>query len=153
MLHVGPVTDALAHLLPLGLILPDGFLALLDERLDAVFLSLRLAVQAEHLLHFQLHRQAVGIPAGLAQHIIAFHRAVARDDVLDRARFHVADVRLAVGGRRPVEERKGGRAFAQLHRFLKDVLVAPEFDDFFLALGEVHVGRNLLIHTFPPVCK
>ena len=52
----------------------------------------------------------------------------------------MADVRLAVGGRRAVEERKGGRALAQLHRFLKNVFVAPEFDDLFLALSEVHVG-------------
>ena len=52
----------------------------------------------------------------------------------------MADVRLTVGGRRAVEERKGGRALAQLHRFLKNVFVAPEFDDLFLALSEVHVG-------------
>ena len=140
VLHIRPITDALAHLLPLGLVFPDGLLALLDERLDAVFLDLRLAVQAEHLLDLQLHRQAVGIPAGLAQHVVALHRAIARDDILDRARLHMADVRLAVGGRRAVEERKGGRALAQLHRFLKNVFVAPEFDDLFLALSEVHVG-------------
>ena len=140
VLHIRPITDALAHLLPLGLVFPDGLLALFDERLDAVFLDLRLAVQAEHLLDLQLHRQAMGIPAGLAQHVVALHRAIARDDVLDRARLHMADVRLAVGGRRAVEERKGGRALAQLHRFLKNVFVAPEFDDLFLALSEVHVG-------------
>ena len=111
-----------------------------NKGLQAVFLDLILAVQPQLLLYLQLYRQAVGIPAGLAQHVVALHRAIARDDILDRARLHVADVRLTVGGRRTVEERKGGRALAQLHRFLKNVFVAPEFDDLFLALSEVHVG-------------
>ena len=149
--HVRPVADALGHLLPLGLVLPDGLLALLDKRLDAVLLDLRLAVQAEHLLDLQLDRQAVGIPAGLAQHVVALHGAVARDDVLDRAGLHVADVRLAVGRGRAVKEGERGRALAQRHALLENVVFPPEFDDLFLAGDKVHVGRNLLVHApLPP---
>ena len=146
VLHVRPVADALAHLLPLGLVLPDGLLALLDERLDAVLLDLRLAIEAEHLLDLQLDRQAVGVPAGLAQHVVALHRAVARDDVLDGARLDVADVRLAVGRGRAVKERERRSALAQLHRLLEHIFPAPELEDLLLADDEVHIGRNLLIH-------
>ena len=67
MLHVRPIADSVAHLLPFGLVLPDGLLALLDKRLDAVIFDLRLAVDAQRLFNFQLNRQAMGIPAGLAQ--------------------------------------------------------------------------------------
>ena len=153
MLHVSPVADALAHLFPLGLILPDRLFAFLDERFDAVFLNLRLAVQTQHLLDFQLDRQTMGIPARLAQHIVTLHRAIARDDVLDRTRFHVSDMRLAVRGGRSVKERERRRTLAELDRLFENILVAPEFDDLFLALSEVHVGRNLLIHMLPPVTK
>ena len=153
MLHVSPVADALAHFFPLGLILPDRLFAFLDERFDAVFLNLRLAVQTQHLLDFQLDRQTMGIPARLAQNVVTLHRAIARDDVLDCARFHVSDMRLAVRGGRSVKERERRRTLAELDRLFENILVAPEFDDLFLALSEVHVGRNLLIHMLPPVTK
>ena len=48
--HIRPETDDLGELLPHALVLPDGFAALLDERLDAVFLDLLLAVDADSLL-------------------------------------------------------------------------------------------------------
>ena len=82
VLHVRPVADGVAHGLPLALIFPNGFLAFFNERKDAVFLDLLLAVEAEALFDLQLDGQAVGIPARLAQHVIALHRAVAGDDVL-----------------------------------------------------------------------
>lgn len=53
-------------------VLPDGLLAFLDERLDAVLFNLRLAVQTQRLFDFQLNGQAVGIPACFAQDAVPF---------------------------------------------------------------------------------
>ena len=146
MLHVRPVADAVAHLLPLGLVLPDGFLALLDEGLDAVLLDLGLAVDAQGLFDLQLHGQAVGVPAGLAEDLVALHGLVARDQVLDGARLHVADVGPAVGRGRAVEEREDRRALALGERLFHDAVRAPELQDLLLALDEVQRRGYLVVH-------
>jgi len=147
--HVQPEADALGHLFPLALVLPDGLLALLDERLDAVGLDLLLAVEPQLLFDLELDRQAVRVPAGLAQDVFALHRLIARDHVLERARLDVADVRLAVRGRRAVVERERLGALAQLDRLLEDLPVVPELDDLLLAREEVEIRGYLLEHAKP----
>ncbi|MPM33921.1 hypothetical protein SDC9_80502 [bioreactor metagenome] len=84
--HIRPEADPVGHLFPLGLVLPDRLFTFLDERLDAVSFDLLLAVETELFFHFDLHGQAVGIPAGFAEHVVTLHGLVARDDILDRAR-------------------------------------------------------------------
>ena len=150
VVHIRPVAHAVAHLLPLGLIFPDGLLALLDERLHAVLFDLFLAVKAEEFFHLKLHRQAMGIPARLAQHVVALHGAVTGDDVLDGAGEDVADVRLAVCGRRPVKERVGLSAAAKLHALFKDLVFFPERERFLFAFHKVQRGRYFLVHAFTP---
>ena len=145
--HVRPVADAVGHALPFTLIFPYGFLALFDERLDAVLLDLLLAVQTQQFFHLQLYRQTVGIPAGLAQHLHALHRAVAREQILEHARFDVADVRLAVGRGRAVVEREYIRAFALIDGFLEDVILFPEVQNFFFARQKVKIRRDLFKHV------
>ena len=73
MVHVSPETDDIGELLPHSLVLPHGLTTLFDEWLNAVFLNLLLAIDADGLLDLQLHRQAVRIPAGLAQDLLALH--------------------------------------------------------------------------------
>ena len=151
VVHVRPKAYPVAHLLPFGLVFPNGFLALLDERLHAILLDLLLPVKAKKLFNFKLHRQTMGVPAGFAQHIVSLHGAVAGDDVLDGAGEDVADVRLAVCRRRPVEERIGLGAAAQLHALFKDFVFLPERERFLFAFHEVQRGRYFLIHAFTPV--
>ena len=147
MLHVHPVADLIAHDLPVMQVLPDGLLAFLDERLDAVLLNLRLAVQTQRLFNFQLNGQTVGIPACLAQDAVPLHRPVTRNQVFDDARFDMADMRAAIGGRRAVEERQPLCAVAEMERTADDVLVFPQLGDFFLARREVQILGNLVVHT------
>ena len=61
VIHVGPEADLAGELLPHALVFPDGFLAFLNEGLDAVGLDPVLAFDADLLLHFQLDRKAVGV--------------------------------------------------------------------------------------------
>ena len=148
VLHVRPEGHAVGHLLPLGLVFPDGLFAFLDEGLHAVGLNLLLAVQTQQLFHLQLHGQAVGIPARLAQHVVALHGFIARNEVLDGARFHMPNVRAAVGGGRPVEEGIGRRAPAQLHALFKNAVLLPEGQRLLLAGDEVQVRGNFFVHAF-----
>ena len=133
VLHVGPVTDAVAHLLPFGFIFPNGFFAFLDERLYAVLFYLFFTVKPEKLFDFKLYGQAVCIPAGFSEHIIALHRLKARYYILHTAREDVADMGLAVCCRRPVVE--GVRLFAACHfdALFEYLVLFPELEHFFFS--------------------
>ena len=147
IVHVHPVTHPVGHVRPLGGIFPHGLLAALDEGLHAVFFDLLLAVQAQLLLHLQLHGQAVGVPAGLPKHVVALHGPVAGDDVLDAPGQHVADVGLAVGRGRAVEHGVGGGALPKLHALLKHLVFLPEGQDRFLPVHELQIRRYFVVHT------
>ena len=148
IVHVAPKADAIAHLTPLRLVLPDGLLAGLDERLHAVRLDLLLAVQAELFFDLELHGKTVRVPARLTQNVVALHRLIARDQVLDAAGEHMPDVRLAVCRGRTVKERKGRLALAPFHALFKDAVFLPKCQCFLLAGNKVHVCRNFLVHLF-----
>ena len=147
MLHIRPVADPVRHFFPFMLVFPDAFLALLDEGLNTVGLDLRLAVQPQLLFHFQLHRQAVGVPAGLAQHILALHGLETRDQVLNGAGLNMADMGAAVSRRRAVKERKAFRAVPAVEALFDDALFLPQAERFFFALHKLHVRWNLAIHV------
>ena len=55
-------------------------------------------------------------------------------------------MRLTIRGWRSVIECISLSFLAVLHRFLKNVILTPEFFSFFLALDKVHVGINFVIH-------
>ena len=149
MLHVHPVAHAVGHAFPLALVLPDALLALLDERLDAVALDVLLAVQFQQLFDLQLDGQAVRVPSGLAEHLIPLHDLVAGNDVLHDAGENVADVRLAVGRRRPVVKGKHGLSGRVLLRPLKDPVLLPERKDLLLSLAEIQPGVHFFVcHSF-----
>ena len=149
MLHIRPECHPVGHILPLVLVLPHAFLALFDERLDAVLFDGGFAVQMEHFFHFQLHRQAMGIPPRLAQHILALHGLEPGDQVLDSAGFDMADMRPAVRRGRPVKEREALLPLVMVEGLFDDAVLLPEFQHLFFAPHEIHIRRNLLIHAFP----
>ena len=147
MLHIRPIADPVGHFLPLVLILPDAFLALFNEGFDAVGFDLGLAVQTQLLFHFQLHGQAMGVPAGLAQHVLALHGLEPGNQILDGAGLDMADMGTAVGGRRAVKERKAFRAVPAVEALFNDALFLPQAERFFFALHKLHVRWNLAIHV------
>jgi hypothetical protein len=150
--HVQPVGNALGHVLPFAQIFPDALLALQDEGLDAVGFDIRLAGQPQRLFHLQLDGQAVGVPAGDAQHVFSLHGVVAGYQVLDGAGDDVADVRLAVGGRRSVIKGEPLAPVPMMEAFFHDPMLLPEISHLLFAADKVHVRCYLLIHM-PSILK
>src|SRR3970282_728067 len=73
VVHIDPEADALREGLPFLDVAEDALAAAAVELLDAELLDLRLALEAELALDFELDRKAVSIPAGLAGDAIAPH--------------------------------------------------------------------------------
>lgn len=100
VLEVGPVAHAGRELFE-GVGVAGHRLAALGVELgDAVRLDVLLAGEAQLLLHRQLHREAVAVPAGLAAHVVAAHGAEAgKTSLKTRASMWWAPgMPLAVGG-------------------------------------------------------
>ncbi len=148
--HVYPEGQAVGHLLPLLLILPDRLFALLNEGLDAKGLNLILAVKAQFLLHLQLHRQPVGVPAADAKDILALHHLVAGNQILHGPGDHVPDVGLAVGSWRPLVKGEFLLALIMGQGFCHDIVLFPKPGDVLLPGNEIHVCGNFVIHVLPP---
>ena len=93
----------------------------------------------------------MGVPAGLAQNVLALHGLIAGDEVLDGAGFDMADVGLAVGRGRAVEEGEFLAALAVLDGLFKDVVLLPEMDGLDFALDEIEIRGDFFKHaTTPP---
>ena len=86
VIHIHPVTEAVAHVFPLGGILPDRLLALFNKRLYAVFFYILLAVKPQLFFYFEFYGQSMRVPAGFTQNVFAFHSAVTRNYILHNAR-------------------------------------------------------------------
>src|SRR5204863_7232056 len=110
--------------------------AALVELGDAVALDLLLRGDAELLLHLELDRQPVAVPAGLAGDAIAAHRLVAGIDVLEDAGEDVVGAGAAVGSRRPLVEAPGLGPRALLQRAVEDPVPPPALQDPLLERGE-----------------
>ena len=155
VVHVSPKADGLGEVLPHALIFPHALLALRDKGGNAVLLNLLLAVNVQKLFHLQLHRQAVGVPAGLAGHHFSLHGLIAGKQVLKGAGFGVADVGLAVGGGGAVIKGIGGAVLSSLHTLFKNVVLRPELFHCLFPLHEIHVRGDLpvLAHIHHPFHK
>ena len=96
--------DPIAHLarqgFPIGLVLPDRFLALFVELLDAVCQDVIFVLHPEHLFNFDFHRQSVRIPSRFTMHLIARHGLVAADGIFQRTSHDMMDTGAAVRSRR-----------------------------------------------------
>ncbi|MNW49068.1 hypothetical protein D3C74_264710 [compost metagenome] len=104
IIQVDPISNRFGKFAPLLLITEDAVFTFFHEFLNAVFLDLLLAGDAQLLLHAQFNRQSVRIPARFADDAVALHRLIAANEVLDDAPQHVPDMRQAVGGWRSFEE-------------------------------------------------
>ena len=148
IIHIRPEADSLGEIFPHALVLPYAFLTVLDKRLKTVFLDLLLAVQSQHLLHFQLNRESMGIPAGLSRHVAPLHGAVSRNHILDHTGKDMADMRFSVGGRRTVIKCVGFSLFSVINALLENIVIFPEFFNFFFSRYKIQVCRNFVIHLF-----
>ena len=142
---VDPEADPLGQRVPLVDVAQHRLAALGVELGDAVALDVVLGVEAELLLDLELDRQAVAVPAALAVHVVAAHRPVAREDVLEHAREHVVGAGTAVRGRRTLVEDVRLGALAAADRLAEDVALAPALEHPLLELGEGLRGIDWLV--------
>ena len=129
MFHIDPEADPVGQFLPLLDIAEHAFPALAVEVLDAVLLDFPLGTEAQFLFDFQFHGQAVGIPAALAEAAVAFHGAVAADDILKDAGQDVVDAGAAVGRGRAFVEHKEGSVGAFRLRAAENIPLLPVLQD------------------------
>src|SRR4030095_11060516 len=117
---------------------------------DAEGLDLLLAGEAEALLDLDLDGQAVGVPSRLAGHMVAAHGAEAREEILDHARDHVADVRHVVRRRRSLEEDEVPPRGRLRQGFLEDAPALPLLEHLLLEPGEGisagDIGKSAVAH-------
>ena len=146
VLHVCPESDSRGELLPHALVFPYAFLTFLNKRLKTVLLDLFFSVKTELLFNLKLNGKSVSIPACFTQNVIALHRAVTGDHILDNTCKHVTYMRLAVCGGGAVIESIGLAALAALYTFLKNFVLFPELNGLFFSFHKVQVIRDLLVH-------
>ena len=104
VVEVDPAAHARDGLAPFTDVLEHHRAALLVELVDAKLLDLGSPRDAKRFLGERLDREAVGIPAETALDVLAAHRLVTRNDVLDRTGEQVSVVGKPRGERRPVVE-------------------------------------------------
>ena len=146
--HVQPEADSLGEFLPALEVAQDAFTAANVELIDPELLDLGLIIEAQFLLYLQLDRQAVGIPASLAEGAESLHCLVAGDDVLVDAGEDMMNARVAVDSRRPIVEGKLRAVLMELGALFKDAVLLPEIQDMLLHLGEAHLTANRFEHIF-----
>ena len=142
VVEVHPVPDAGRHLLPVADVAEDARHALLDERPHAVLLDAGAAVDAEFLLHLDLHRQAVGVPAGDPLGVAPPHGVEAGEDVLEDAGEDVPVVGTPVRGGRAVVPDPGLPAGAAGDALPEDVPLFPETAGLLLDGGDLSDGAG-----------
>ena len=139
MLHVSPESDLVGKLFPHAFIFPYGLFAFFDERFNPIFLDLILALDADLLFNLDLHRKAVGIPAGFSRNFLPLHAVITRNHVLDSACQNVSDVRLAVCCRRSVVKHVHRMSLIFLHTLVEGIIFLPELFNLILTLNKIHV--------------
>ena len=146
VVHVHPEADAVGHFLPLADVAEDAFAAFRVELFDAVLFDVALAGETQFLLDAQLHGQAVGVPAALAEHLVALHGLVAAHYVLEDAGQHVMDAGAAVGRGRAIVEHEARRALALRSGAAEDVALLPVLQDPGVQFGEADTAGNRAEH-------
>ena len=137
VVHVHPVAHAVGQVFPLAGIFHHLLAAGGVIVIDRDFLADILLGDAQGLLHTQFHGQAVGVPTGLAQHLVAPHRLVAAEDVLDRPGHHVVDAGHAVSAGGTLIEHKRRRSLALADTAAKHILLVPLLQDFLVDIRQV----------------
>ena len=79
----------------------------------------------------------MGIPSGLAEYLVSFHRLISAYDILYGTCHHVMDSGHAVGRRRSFIEHERGMPFATFDTAAEKILLLPNSQYFFIDFGQV----------------
>ena len=153
VVEVDPAAHARHGLAPLVDVLEDLRAAVLVELVDTERLDLGRTGDAEVVLGDRLDRKPVRIPAETTLDILAAHRLVTRDDVLDRSGQQVPVVRQARSERRAVVELVTLLALVPLQGLFKRLLRLPNLEDLLLHLRECDLVGHRLEHNLMHLSK
>ena len=151
MLQVDPESDAVSQGIPFLEIAENTLPAFLIELIDAVVLDFFLALEIKLLLHLELNRQAMGIPAGDTGRIIPLHRLVTGDNILENTRQYMVYTGVPVSCRRSLVQGEARPTPALVDTPLKNVFLLPEAEKLLLHLRKVHFAAYCLKHTESPL--
>ena len=104
LVHVHPVTHAFGHGTEFVYVLQHRFAAGGVELGDSEFFDVLFTGEPKCLFNGEFNGQAVAIPASLTRNVKTLHRAIAREDILEDARFDVVRTWLAISCRRTFKE-------------------------------------------------
>ena len=142
VVHVDPVAYAFGQRAPFGGIFHDLPAACAVIFLNADLPAYVLLGDAELLLHSELHRKPVGVPAGAAAHLESRLRLVAADRILDGAGHHMVYSGHSVGGRRALEENELGRTLPEFEGLLERPVLFPVLQD---PVGDGHEIQSAIL--------
>ncbi len=146
ILHIRPKTDGCREVFPHILVLPDTFLTVVNKAFQTVGFNLVLAVDSERLFDFKFDRQTMGIPSRLTGDMIALHRLITRDHILDNTGENMTDVRFSVCRRRTVIEGEFFITLTLSHTLFKYPIFTPEAFGLFFAFYKRKTGVDLVVH-------
>ncbi len=146
--EVDPEADALRHLLPLVDVREHRLDAAPAERLHPVRVDGVVSADPQRLLDLHLHGQPVRVPARASRHVVAAHRAIAKEHILHHPRQHVPRVRHPVGRRRAFVEHERRLPLRRLHALLENRPLVPEPELSLVEGGEIDVRGDGVEH--PP---
>ena len=140
LVEVDPVAHALGHRGEGADVLERRLAAGGVELGDAVALDVALGREAELLLHGELHRQPVAVPAGPTRHVVPAHRPEPGEEVLEGAGLDVVGAGRAVRGGRALVEDPGLALGRLLERAAEDVALVPALENLLLDRRQVDAG-------------
>ncbi len=146
VVEIYPVAHLMGQFGPLLGVLHDLLTAGSIVVIDRDFLADVLLGDAEHLLHAELYRQTVGIPTGLALHLIALHGLEAAENILDRTSHYVVNTWHTVCRRWTLVKHERRMALTCGHRLLKDTVLIPTLQDLFVDLRKVELVIFCVFH-------
>ncbi|MBS1252833.1 MAG: hypothetical protein MAG451_01875 [Anaerolineales bacterium] len=139
IVHIDPEANPLRHLLPLFHVAEHALSAQIVEGRDTVLLDLAFAGEAEFLLDLKLYRKSMCIPAPLPEHMLALHRVVAREQILEHPRQYVMGSRQTVSRWRTFVKHVPRSVLAELQALGKRVLLPPQLQNFLFKLWETYL--------------
>ena len=123
------------------------FPTLVVELGDTEGFDVLFAAETQFSLHGEFDREPVAVPTGATRYVVALHRAVARENVLEDPRLDVMSSWHTVGCGRSLVEHPLRLASSLFQTLVEDVVVLPELQNPRLHVGGAfNAGSNLAVH-------
>ena len=125
MLKVHPVAHLIGEVGPFFGVLHHLFTACGVVLINADLLAYVLLGDAQFLLNTELNGQTMGVPSRLALYLVALHRLVSAERVLDSTCQHVVYARHAVGRRGTLKEQERCMSLTDGYTLMEEIFLLP----------------------------